>query len=119
MHLNTYITHESRRYEIYWTTQAAQHVLDSYVADMTGGVHQGINHRTVAQLLRRARYIVALLEDVRPHFYVCLTGRAGKVYETYVYLVPELDQRPPRCVVVSCYASNKQAYRDLFTSQTD
>lgn len=116
MHLNTYLTHEGTRYEIYWTTQAAQHILENYVADQTGGVHQGLDHRTVAQLLRRARYILPMRNDARIDLYVCLTGRTGQVYETYVYLVSEPADHPPRCVVVSCYRSNKQAYRELFST---
>jgi len=116
MHLNTYLTHQSQRYEIYWTTQAAQHILENYVADQNGGVHQGLDHRTVSQLLRRARYILPVPDDPRPDLYVCLTGRANQVYETYVYLVAELAGRPARCVVVSCYQSNKQTYRQLFAN---
>jgi hypothetical protein len=116
MHLNTYLTHEGTRYEIHWTTQAAQHILENYVADQTGGVHQGIDHRTVSQLLRRARYILLMYNDARADLYVCLTGRMGQVYETYVYLVAEQASRPPRCVVVSSYVSNKQAYRELFAT---
>ena len=116
MHLNTYLAHEGIRYEIYWTTQAAQHILENYVADQLGGVHQGLDHRTVSQLLRRARYILPMHNDTRADLYVCLTGRAGQVYETYVYLVSEPAGRPPRCVVVSCYLSNKQAYRELFAT---
>ena len=116
MHLNTYLTHQSQRFEIYWTTQAAQHVLENYLTDQSGGVHQGIDHRMVSQLLQRARYVIRVTSDPRPYYHVCLTGRAGQVYETYVYLVPELDARPARCVVVTCYRSNKQIYRQLFVS---
>lgn len=116
MHLNTYLAHEGTRCEIYWTTQAAQHILENYVADQMGGVHQGLDHRTVSQLLRRARYLLPVSSDPRPYYHVCLTGRAGRVYETYVYLVPELDARPARCVVVTGYQSNKQIYRQLFAS---
>ncbi|HET9505504.1 MAG TPA: hypothetical protein VFO93_18315 [Hymenobacter sp.] len=116
MHLNTYVTHQGQRYEIYWTTQAAQHVLENYVADLAGGVHQRLDHRTVAQLLRRARYVIPVSSDPRPYYHVFLTGRAGRVYETYVYLVPELDGRPARCVAVTCYLSKKQIYRQLFAN---
>ena len=116
MHLNTYVTHEEQRYEIYWTTSAATHILKNYVRDQSGGVHHGLDPTIISQLLRRARFIVPLLDDKRPHLHVCLTGRAGKVYETYAYLVPELDHRPPRCVVLTCYRSNKQQYRELFAS---
>lgn len=76
-----------------------------------GGVHHGLDHRMVSQLLRRARYIIPVSSEPRPYYHVCLTGRAGHVYETYVYLVPELDARPARCVIVTCYQSNKQIYR--------
>jgi hypothetical protein len=114
MHLNTYITHEGQRYEIYWTTPAAAHVMRNYISDQFSGVHKDIDHGAVSQLLRRARFIVPLPEDPRPHLHVCLTGRAEKVYETYVYLVPELDHRPARCVVMTCYMTNKQQYRQLF-----
>ena len=116
MHLNTYLTHQSQRFEIYWTTQAAQHILENYLTDQGGGVHQGIDHRLVSQLLRRARYVLPMLDDRRPALYVCLTGRDSRIYETYVYLVAELAGRPARCVVVSCYQSNKQNYRQLFSN---
>ena len=114
MHQNTYITHQGQRHEIYCTTQAAQHVLRNFVDDQNGGVHHGIDHLVVSQLLRRARYIVPLLADPRPDLHVCLTGRGGKVFETYVYLVAEPASHPLRCVVISCYESNKSAYRALF-----
>jgi len=116
MHQNTYLTHLGQRYEIYWTTQAAQHILENYVTDQTGGVHRGLDHRMVAQLLKRARYVIPVSSDPRPYYHVFLTGRTGQVYETYVYLVPELDARPARCVVVTCYQSNKQICRQSFAS---
>ena len=116
MHLNTYVTHEGQRFEIYWTTDAATHILKNYVRDQRSGVHHGLDPSMISQLLRRARFIVPLPDDKRPHLHVCLTGRAGKVYETYAYLVPELDNRPPRCVVLTCYLSNKQQYRQLFAT---
>jgi hypothetical protein len=118
MHQNTYVTHLGQRYEIYWTTQAAQHILENYVADQISGVHQGLDHRTVSQLLRRARYTVQVLNTARSDYYVFLTGRNRQVYETYVYLMPELTGQPPRCVVVTCYRSNKQAYRELFATSS-
>lgn len=86
------------------------------MADQMGGVHQGLDHRMVSQLLRRARYVIPVSSDPRPYYHVFLTGRAGRVYETYGYLVPELDARPARCVVVTCYLSNKQIYRQLFAN---
>lgn len=116
MHLNTTITHEGRQYEVYWTTAGARHVLENYVADQPSGPHYGLDHTNIVKLLKRARYIVPLLDDPRPFLHVCLTGYRSKVYETYVYLVPELDNRPPRCVIVTSYASNKQKYRELFTA---
>jgi RNA polymerase sigma factor (sigma-70 family) len=116
-HLNARMKDQNgQRYEIYWTTEAAKHILQNYVKDLGGGVHQGIDHTLVAKLVKTARFVVPLPEDPRPLYHVCLTGYRGKVYETYVYLVPELDQRPPRCVIVSSYVSNKQQYRHLFNS---
>jgi RNA polymerase sigma factor (sigma-70 family) len=116
-HLNTRMKDQNgQRYEIYWTTEAAKHVLDNYIKDLGGGVHQDIDHTLVAKLLKTARYVVAFPDDPRPLYHVCLTGYRGKVYETYVYLVPELDHRPPRCVIVSSYVNNKQHYRDLFNN---
>jgi len=114
MHLNTHVTLDNQRYEIYWTTEAAQHVLDNYVKDRDGGVHKGLSHSLVSQLLRKALYILPLSEDKRPYVHVCLTKAQGKVYESYAYFVPELDHRPRRCVVITCYVSNKQHYRSLF-----
>jgi RNA polymerase sigma factor (sigma-70 family) len=116
-HLNARMKDQNgQRYEIYWTTEAAKHVLENYVKDSNGGVHQGIDHTLISKLLKTARFVVALHEDPRPLYHICLTGYKGKVYETYVYLVPELDHRPPRCVIVSSYVSNKQHYRDLFNN---
>ena len=115
-HSNTYVTHEGQRYEIYWTSNAAKHVLDNYVADLVSGPHHGLDHCEISQLLRRARFVVAgsEFEDARPYYHLFITGRKSQVFETYVYLVPELDGKPRRCVVVSSYKSNKQQYRSLF-----
>ena len=63
MHLNTYVTHEEQRYEIYWTTSAATHILKNYVRDQSGGVHHGLDPAIISQLLRRTRFIVPLLDD--------------------------------------------------------
>lgn len=111
-HLNTTITHDGVKYGVYWTTAAAAHVAANY-ADPT----HNVTHYEVVQLLKRARYAVSLEEEKgRPHYYVFLTGRLGYVWETYVYLVPAITGWPPRCVIVTCYKSNKEQYRSLFAS---
>jgi hypothetical protein len=111
---NASVKHGDTSYEIFWATQYATHILDNYVADSNGGVHKGLDHKLVAQIVRKSIYI--LPEDVKPepYLHVFLAKLQGKVYESYVYLVPELDGRPPRCVIKSCFVSNKQKYRDLF-----
>jgi hypothetical protein len=115
---NTYVTHEGVRYEIFWSTQYAAHILENYIADRDGGVHRGLDHKLVAQIVRKAIYI--LPEEVKPELYlhVFLAKMQGKVYEAYVYLVPELDGKPARCVIKTCYVSNKHKYRDLFIRQS-
>ena len=115
-HSNTYIKYEGERYEIYWTSNAAKHVLDNYVTDLVNGPHHGLDHCEISQLLRRARYVIPgpVFQDARPYIHAFLTGRKSQVFETYVYLVPELDGTPRRCVVVSSYKSNKSQYRSLF-----
>lgn len=109
-HLNTSVVYESTRYSIYWTSSAAEHVAANY----TDPVHR-VTHTEIVQLLKRARYKVPIQQETgRPNFFVFLTSRAGKVWETYVYLVPPLNGWPARCVIVTCYQSNKQQYRALF-----
>jgi len=111
---NASITYEGTRYEIFWATQYATHVLENFVADRNAGVHKGIDHKLAAQIARKSTYI--LLEEVKPepYLHVFLAKLQGKVYETYAYLVPELDGKPPRCVIKTCFVSNKQQYRELF-----
>lgn len=85
MHLNTYLTHEGTRYEIYWTTQAAQHILENYVADQTGGVHQGLDHRMVSQLLKRACYVIPVSSDPRPYYHISsLVGPGAYTKRMYI-----------------------------------
>lgn len=33
----------------YWTTQAAQHILENYLADLVSGPHQKLDCRAVSQ----------------------------------------------------------------------
>ncbi|HEX8350966.1 MAG TPA: hypothetical protein VF598_13465 [Hymenobacter sp.] len=52
--LNTYITHtDEERYSIYWTSEYAAHVVENL-----GSPDHGMLHTEVAQILRKARYIV-------------------------------------------------------------
>lgn len=113
MFLNTYLTHEGKRYSIYWTSQWAQHVLENYP-----DIHHGVDHTTIGRILQRARYIVPKMGRGlrKPYYHVCLTTYQGVIYESYVHLVPELDGWPARCVVVTCYKCSRPEYIALFTS---
>ena len=112
---NTYITHEGLRYEIYWTSQYAQHVLENYYDP-----DHGVDHTTISRILQRARYIIPKRGRgrQRPYLHTCLTNYQGVVYESYVFLVPELAAWPARCVVLTCYKSKNPEYQALFVSQT-
>lgn len=110
---NTYMTHEGQRYEIYWTSQYAQHVMQNY-ADPG----HGVTHTQIAQIIRRARFIFPKQGRgrPRPYYYVCLSAYEGELYESYVYLLPELGGYPARCVVVTCYKCRRPEYISLFLS---
>lgn len=88
--------------------------MESYIDDRDGGVHKGLNHKLVAKIARNSLYILLEIVKPEPYLHVFLAKLRGKVYETYAYLVPELDGRPPRCVIKTCYVSNKEQYRTLF-----
>ena len=115
---NASITHENTKYEIFWSTQYAAHILENYVNDRDGGVHKGLDHKLVALVARNSIYILPEEARPEPYLHVFLAKLQGKVYETYAYLVPELDGKPPRCVIKTCYVSNKQQYRSLFPTKT-
>ena len=111
---NTYITHEGQRYSVYWTSEYAQHVLENF-ADPG----HGVDHTTISRILQRARYIIPKVGRGRrrPYLHTCLTVYQGVVYESYVYLVPELAPWPARCVVLTCYKSRNPDYLSLFIPQ--
>ena len=111
---NTYVTHEGQRYEIYWTSQYAQHVLENF-ADPD----HGVDHTTISRILQRARHIIPKVGRGRrrPYLHICLTIYQGVVYESYVFLVPELPPWPARCVVLTCYKSRDPDYLELFIPQ--
>ncbi len=115
MHLNTYVTYNNVRYEIYWTTVYAGHVLENFVQDLSGGAHRGLDFRWVATIARKARFVGVAPVQPDPLLHLFVTRLQGRIYETYAYLVPELMGRPPRCVIKTCYLSNKAQYRALFT----
>jgi hypothetical protein len=108
---NTYVTHEERRYEIYWTSQYAEHVMQNY-ADP----RHGVTHTQIAQIIRRARFIFPLQGRgrPRPYYHICLSAYQGELYESYVYLLPELAGSPARCIVVTCYKCQRPEYIALF-----
>ena len=114
MHLNTFITHKEVRYEIYWTTVYALHILDNFVADLAAGPHNGLDFKWIAKIAAKARFIDVAPKQKDPLLHLFVTKLRGKVYETYAYLLPELAGRPPRCVIKTCYLSNKAKYRSLF-----
>jgi hypothetical protein len=110
MHLNTTVTYKDKKYSIYWTSEAAQHILENFEHPT-----HAITHTEISQLLRQARFKVPLEQETgRKDYYVFLTARAGRIWETYVYLVEAADGWPARCVVRSSYKSNKEQYRELF-----
>lgn len=113
-HLNTYITHEGQRYDIYWTSQYAQHVLENYTDP-----NHGVTHTEISRIVQRARYIFPPMQGrgrERPNLYVCLSALGGQLYESYVYLLPELQGYPARCVVVTCYKCRRPEYLALFSA---
>jgi hypothetical protein len=114
MYVNTYITHKEQRYEIYWTTVYALHILENFVADLDVGAHKGLDFKWIANIARKAMFVGVAPGQKDQLLHLFLTKLRGRVYETYAYLVPELDGRPPRCIVKTCYLSNKEQYRRLF-----
>lgn len=113
MFLNSYVTHQSIRYGIYWTSLYAQHVLEHY-----SDPGHGVTHTQIVQIIRRARYIFPKQGRgrPRPYYHVCLSAFQGELYESYVYLLPELDGYPARCVVVTCYKCRRPEYIALFNA---
>ena len=109
---NTAIKHEGARYEIYWTTMYAKHVLDNYAKPT-----HGVKHSEISRLLKHAGY-VAPLEARRPHLHRFVTEYQGTCYETYALLLPATATYPARCVVITCYKSgNLRHFLPQYASQ--
>lgn len=113
--LNTYLTFDEQRYSLYWTSQYAQHVMENY-AD----ARHGVTHTEIGRIIRRARFIFPKQGRgrPRPYLHICLSAYEGDLYESYIYLVPELDGFPARCVIVTCYKCRRPEYVALFQSST-
>jgi hypothetical protein len=112
-YLNSYLTHEGKRYDIYWTSQYAQHVLENYRDPL-----HGVTHTEIARIIRRARFIFPKQGRGRQRadLHVCLSALGGELYESYVLLLPELNDYPARCVVITCYKCRRPDYIALFAS---
>jgi hypothetical protein len=110
-HLNTHVTYQGRRCAIYWTSQYAQHVLESY-----RDPYHGVTHTEIARIIQRARYIFPKQGrgQQRPDLHICLSAFQGELYESYVLLLPELSGYPAHCVVVTCYKCRRPEYIALF-----
>lgn len=81
--------------------------------------NHGVTHTEIARIVQRARYIFHPLQGrgkARPNLYVCLSTFGGQLYESYVYLLPELRGYPARCVIVTCYKCRRPEYLALFST---
>lgn len=109
LYRNKIIDFEGRAYEVFWTTQNAQHVCQNlYVGDL---LHD-LDHEAVVRALDAYEQVVEFTKGR----YVFLSRYAGRLYEIHVHLETGTAKRPGRCTIKTCYRSNKQQYIELFRS---
>jgi hypothetical protein len=99
MEFNTTISYGGIRYEVYWTSRFAEHVLDNY-ADP----NHGVKHTEIVRILNAAGYVE---QTPKLGCYLFVSEYAGIVFETYAYLVPVSPLRPAHCVIVTCFRSGR------------
>lgn len=99
MDFNTTISYSGVRYEIYWTSQFAEHVL----ANFTHPSH-GVTHTQIVRILKSAGYVE---QTKKKDLYVFVSEFEDSIYETYAYLIPVSIMRHACCVIVTCYKSGR------------
>lgn len=99
MNFNTTISYAGVRYEVYWTSQYAEHILDNFPKP-----DHGVKHTEIVRILNAAGYVE---QTRKPQLYVFVSEYKGEIFETYAYLVSVSPIRPAHCVVVTCYKSGK------------
>lgn len=97
MEFNTTISYAGTRYEVYWTSRFAEHVLDNYPDPR----HE-VKHTEIVRILNMAGYVAPTR---KPNCFVFASEYEGKIYETYAYLIPVSQVRPAHCVIVTCFKS--------------
>jgi len=97
MNFNTTISYAGVRYEVYWTSQFAEHVLDNYPDS-----HHGVKHTEIVRILNSAGYVE---QTKKQNCFVFASEYQGSIYETYAYLIPVSQTRPAHCVIVTCFKS--------------
>jgi hypothetical protein len=99
MDFNTTIAYAGSRYEVYWTSQFAEHVLTNF-----SDPRHGVKHTEIVRILLAAGYVE---ETKRRNVYVFVSEYDGKIFETYAYLSPVTEARPAQCIIVTCYKSSR------------
>jgi hypothetical protein len=75
----------------------ADHILKNQSAPT-----HGVDFTTIVKIVKRAAYVEPLGKKGE-HCYRFVTDYEDRTYETYAYLLPQLGDWPPRCVVITCY----------------
>jgi len=99
MDFNTTIAYAGVRYEVYWTSQYAEHILTNFPDP-----RHGVKHTEIVRILQVAGYVE---KTKKRDFYVFVSEYEGKVFETYAYLIPVSSVRPAHCIIVTCFKSGR------------
>ena len=109
MFTNTTIEYNGQKYEIFWTSQDARHICQNYYAADT--IHD-VHYEEIVTILQQSSFV----QEFGKGRYTFITSYRDKVYETHVYLKPGTNNRPGRCVIKSCYRSNKIEHLRMFSA---
>ena len=104
---NAILGYEGASYEMFWLSQNARHICQNLYA---GDRLHDLNHEQIVAVLLRYDYV----QEFGNARYVFISRHEQKVYETHIHLEAGRGRHPGRCVIRSCYRSNKQQYIELY-----
>lgn len=108
-HKNREIEVAGHRYEIFWTSEYAKHVLDNFPDK-----DHRINHVEIGQLLGAQVYV----EHQGNNRYLFLSYFRSTLYNTFAFLERGTSRRPGRCVVITSFKVGGRKYDLLAAAST-
>ena len=108
---NRKLRYDGRRWEVFWTSQNAEHVATNHVADPAG---HPLLHQRIAYLLTEKWYVVVPGERTQKSRFLLFDPPTNLVLEAFVTLAPDAaGSRTGRAVIHTCFVCQNPALRQL------